>query len=75
MPNPNAITLHACPSCGAPEGQPCRTPRGRIRRDVHDTRPFSLTTETLTETPPTDAAAGMAELRQRIRALPGGPAE
>ena len=39
------IILHVCPTCGAKEDQPCRTPKGRIKPTVHDTRPFSVAFE------------------------------
>lgn len=29
-----------CPTCGAKEGKPCRTPKGRKKETAHDTRPF-----------------------------------
>lgn len=34
--------LHECPTCGASVDEPCRTPKGRKKDNVHDTRPFSL---------------------------------
>jgi hypothetical protein len=36
-----------CPECGADAGQPCRTPKGRIRNSAHDTRPFAIVTPSL----------------------------
>jgi hypothetical protein len=36
------LVLHECPVCGAGVDQPCRTPKGRKKESVHDTRPFSL---------------------------------
>jgi hypothetical protein len=36
------LTLHPCPTCGAKTDQPCRTPKGRKKKNVHDTRPFSI---------------------------------
>lgn len=36
------LTLGKCPTCGADIDQPCRTPKGRKKKNVHDTRPFSL---------------------------------
>ena len=36
------IIFHICPTCGAQPGEPCRTPKGRKKETVHDTRPFSL---------------------------------
>jgi hypothetical protein len=37
-----AITFHKCPTCGSEENEPCRTPKGRKKETVHDTRPFSV---------------------------------
>lgn len=34
--------LHDCPSCGAKQGKPCRTPAGRKSTTIHNTRPFSI---------------------------------
>ena len=31
-----------CPTCNAKAGEPCRTPKGRLKETVHDTRPFCL---------------------------------
>jgi len=40
------MIFHVCPTCGAQEGAPCRTPKGRIKKTgIHDTRPFSPTLE------------------------------
>lgn len=36
------LTLYECPTCGAKEGKPCRTPKGRKKPNVHDTRPFGI---------------------------------
>ena len=36
------VVLHECPTCGAKEDESCRTPKGRKKNNVHDTRPFSL---------------------------------
>ncbi len=36
------LILHECPDCKAKEGEPCRTPKGRKKKDIHDTRPFSI---------------------------------
>ena len=33
---------HECPTCGAKEGKPCRTPKGRKKDTAHNTRPFSV---------------------------------
>ena len=38
------MTPHKCPTCGVEEGAPCRTPKGRKKDNIHDTRPFSLST-------------------------------
>ena len=34
-----------CPTCQAKPGEQCRTPKGRLKPGVHDTRPFSISTE------------------------------
>jgi hypothetical protein len=44
-----AIKMHVCPECGAKVDEPCRTPKGRKKLTMHDTRPFSVT---LPATPP-----------------------
>jgi hypothetical protein len=32
-----------CPTCGAKTNEPCRTPKGRKKKDsIHDTRPFAI---------------------------------
>ena len=36
------LILHQCPTCGAKQDEPCRTPKGRKKENIHDTRPFSL---------------------------------
>lgn len=36
------VIYHPCPSCGAAENEPCRTPKGRDKDTIHDTRPFSI---------------------------------
>lgn len=36
------LILHKCPECQAAEGEDCRSPKGRKRKNMHDTRPFSL---------------------------------
>lgn len=36
------LHLLECPTCGAAAGQPCRSPSGRKRENIHDTRPFTL---------------------------------
>jgi hypothetical protein len=41
---PEYDIFHECPTCGAPAREPCRTPKGRKKLNVHDTRPFSITT-------------------------------
>lgn len=38
----SAILLE-CPTCNAKQDEPCRTPNGRIKKVVHNNRPFSLT--------------------------------
>ncbi len=38
----NKVILHQCPTCGAKENEPCRTPKGRRKNNTHDTRPFGL---------------------------------
>lgn len=40
----NSIVIFGdCPICKAPKGEPCRTPKGRIKYDsVHNLRPFGL---------------------------------
>ncbi len=43
------IIPHICPTCGAKEGEPCRTPKGRKKEDIHDTRPFSVDFDFTTE--------------------------
>lgn len=45
------LVLHKCPTCGADTDQPCRTPKGRRKPNVHDTRPFSLTPKPAKEKP------------------------
>lgn len=42
-----SIIGHLCPTCGAKEGEPCRTPTGRVKKNgathvIHETRPFSI---------------------------------
>lgn len=37
-----SVTYCECPTCKAKEDEPCRTPKGRKKNVVHDTRPFSL---------------------------------
>jgi hypothetical protein len=36
------LVMHKCPTCGAAEGGSCRTPKGRKKANMHDTRPFSI---------------------------------
>lgn len=36
------IKFLECPTCGAKENDPCRTPKGRKKDSVHDTRPFYI---------------------------------
>ena len=31
-----------CPTCGAEQGKPCRTPKGRRKLTPHDTRRFNI---------------------------------
>ncbi len=38
------LVLYVCPTCGAAIDAPCRTPKGKKKETVHDTRPFGLTT-------------------------------
>lgn len=38
----NKLILHKCPTCGVKENEPCRTPKGRKKSNVHDTRPFGI---------------------------------
>jgi hypothetical protein len=40
-----SFIFHECPTCGAKENEPCRTPKGRKKPTVHDTRPFSVNRE------------------------------
>jgi hypothetical protein len=37
-----SITMHKCPTCGAKEDERCRTPKGRLKPQVHSDRPFSV---------------------------------
>lgn len=41
-PDPRYAAFHECPTCKSPAGIPCRTPSGKRKEAVHDTRPFSL---------------------------------
>lgn len=43
-PRERKLILHCCSTCGAEEGSPCRTPKSRRKENVHDARPFSITT-------------------------------
>ncbi len=36
------LVLHACPTCGAEEGKPCRTLKGRKKVRMHINRSFSI---------------------------------
>ena len=36
------LVLYKCPVCGADNNQPCRTPKGRKKKNIHDTRPFGI---------------------------------
>jgi hypothetical protein len=36
------LKLLSCPTCGAKTNEPCRTPKGRKKENVHDTRPFGF---------------------------------
>jgi hypothetical protein len=36
------LILHACPTCGAKQDEPCQTPKGRKKETVHETRRFSI---------------------------------
>lgn len=36
------LVLHKCPICGADNNQQCRTPKGIKKKNIHDTRPFSI---------------------------------
>lgn len=36
------VVLYRCPTCGAKQDEPCRTPKGRKKNNVHDTRPFGI---------------------------------
>ncbi|MEK6879690.1 MAG: hypothetical protein AABY22_08795 [Nanoarchaeota archaeon] len=31
-----------CTQCKAKAGEPCRTPKGRLKKDSHDLRPFYI---------------------------------
>lgn len=34
--------IFECPTCGAKENQPCRTPKGRKKINLHNNRPFGV---------------------------------
>ena len=36
------LKLFKCPTCKAKNDEPCKTPKGKIKNTVHDTRPFGL---------------------------------
>lgn len=38
-----SLILYDCPTCGVKGNDPCRTPAGRRREAIHDTRPFGIT--------------------------------
>lgn len=37
-----SVFLHVCPTCKAAPNKPCKTPKGRKKKNVHETRPISL---------------------------------
>lgn len=39
------LVFGVCPTCNAQPNEPCRTPAGRKRASVHDTRPMFATVE------------------------------
>jgi hypothetical protein len=36
------LILLPCPTCGAGKDEPCKTPKGKKKDNIHDTRPFAL---------------------------------
>ena len=42
MKKKQKLILHECPTCKAKENEPCKTPKGKKKKTVHDIRPFSI---------------------------------
>lgn len=42
MSHDKVVHLHRCPTCKALPNEPCKTPKGRKKQNVHETRPISL---------------------------------
>ena len=58
-----SIEFHACPTCGVEAGKPCRTPKGRLARSAHDTRPFGVWLDSSSQGRDTPIGEGFAFFR------------